>query len=294
MNRRTLDIAVISEVHLGTYECHARELTKYLQSIQPKILVLNGNFIDAIQLRKEYFPKPHLQVISEVISMATRGTKVYYLVGNGEDAMHQLGEFKIGEINLRDKLVLQLKGKKYWIFHSNNLNPKGTAQAPWINRQLWYQKSKYWLKSWQRKRDYLGSVKDNNRSTHKDEHQTKVFEAKVASMAVTQGYNGVICGNGKQSFIRQISAQGQSVIYMNSGDWVKSLTALEYNYGEWSLYEYDELDYNYINPRLHVKERKEKSKVSSRRLRSNTLFQTMLEKTVYGKSDPGPIQLSGF
>ena len=41
MKRRKLDIAVISDVHLGTYGCRASELHNYLKTINPKILILD-------------------------------------------------------------------------------------------------------------------------------------------------------------------------------------------------------------------------------------------------------------
>ena len=43
---RFVDLVVISDTHLGTYDCHAKELLEYLNSIQPKILILNGDIID--------------------------------------------------------------------------------------------------------------------------------------------------------------------------------------------------------------------------------------------------------
>jgi hypothetical protein len=45
-HKRSVDIVVISDTHLGTYDCHAKELFAYLDSIQPKMLVLNGDIID--------------------------------------------------------------------------------------------------------------------------------------------------------------------------------------------------------------------------------------------------------
>jgi predicted MPP superfamily phosphohydrolase len=44
--KRAVDVVVLSDVHLGTYGCHALELAEYLKSIQPKLLVLNGDIID--------------------------------------------------------------------------------------------------------------------------------------------------------------------------------------------------------------------------------------------------------
>ena len=54
--KRDLDLVIISDVHLGTYGCHAKELLHYLKTIQPKTLVLNGDIIDMWNFSKSYFP----------------------------------------------------------------------------------------------------------------------------------------------------------------------------------------------------------------------------------------------
>ncbi|MEL6717927.1 MAG: UDP-2,3-diacylglucosamine diphosphatase, partial [Bacteroidota bacterium] len=41
-NKRQLDMVVISDVHLGTYGCRAKELLNYLRSIETERLILNG------------------------------------------------------------------------------------------------------------------------------------------------------------------------------------------------------------------------------------------------------------
>ncbi|MBC7686843.1 MAG: UDP-2,3-diacylglucosamine diphosphatase, partial [Aquabacterium sp.] len=63
MEKRKLDVAVISDVHLGTYGCRAAELSRYLSTIDPAILVLNGDIIDIWQFSKKYWPSGHMQVI---------------------------------------------------------------------------------------------------------------------------------------------------------------------------------------------------------------------------------------
>lgn len=77
MKKRKVEICVISDVHLGTYGCHASELLDYLDSIKPKILILNGDIIDIWQFRKSYFPKSYLKVVKKLISFTSKGTKVY-------------------------------------------------------------------------------------------------------------------------------------------------------------------------------------------------------------------------
>jgi hypothetical protein len=40
MEKRHVDVVVISDLHLGTYGCHAKEIVNYLQSISPNLLIL--------------------------------------------------------------------------------------------------------------------------------------------------------------------------------------------------------------------------------------------------------------
>lgn len=55
MNKRPLDVCVISDIHLGTFGCHAQEVLNYLKSIEPKTLILNGDIIDIWQFNKRFF-----------------------------------------------------------------------------------------------------------------------------------------------------------------------------------------------------------------------------------------------
>ena len=64
--RRAVETVIISDTHLGTYGCHAEELVRYLKSIRPEKLILNGDIIDIWQFSKSYFPKEHIRVIKEI------------------------------------------------------------------------------------------------------------------------------------------------------------------------------------------------------------------------------------
>ena len=50
----------------------------------------------------------------------------------------------------------------------------------------------------------------------------------------------MICGHIHQPEIKKLSNEKGEVLYLNSGDWVENLTALEYNDKTWSLYKYQE------------------------------------------------------
>jgi len=118
--KRPLDILVISDIHLGTFGCHAKELLHYLKSIKPKIVVLNGDIIDIWQFSKTYWPKSHMKVIKYLITWMGKGVKTYYVTGNHDEMLRRFEGLKMGSLNIVNKVVLTLPdGKKAWVFHGD-------------------------------------------------------------------------------------------------------------------------------------------------------------------------------
>lgn len=110
--KRQLDVVVISDVHLGTYGCHAKELYLYLKSIEPKKLILNGDIIDIWAYNKNYFPKMHMNVIKQLFKMAAKGVEIYYVTGNHDDLLRRFSDFNVANIYLVDKLILKLNSQR--------------------------------------------------------------------------------------------------------------------------------------------------------------------------------------
>ncbi len=254
--KKELDIVIISDVHLGTYGCHAKELLNYLKSIKPTVLILNGDFIDIWQFKKNYFPKEHVQVIQRVMKMATTGTKVYYITGNHDDALRRFSDFSMGNIHLRDKLVLQLNGCKHWIFHGDvfdlfiryspfiaRLGGHGYDWLIRINRSI----NNLRAKLGKPRMSFAGKVKGRVKEAIKF---ISDFEDTAIQLAEEQGFDYVICGHIHKPQMRKAG----NVTYLNSGDWVENLTALEYAHGRWSMFEYDESEFDLVNPKLKVEE----------------------------------------
>lgn len=260
--KRELDIVVISDVHLGTYGCHALELNNYLKSIEPRTLVLNGDIFDMWNFRKSYFPKEHMEVVRRLLKMAVNGTKVYYLTGNHDDVLRKFGEISLGLIHLRNKLVFQVDGKTHWVFHGDVFDPS-IQGARWlaklggqgydllirINRIINQVRKLFRL----RPASFSARVKKGVKGALRFIGD---FEDIAIQMAAENGYDSVICGHIHQPQIRDVLAKnGQTVRYMNSGDWVEHLTALECKAGNWELYEYHKADFATPNPRLQVPKR---------------------------------------
>ena len=131
MKKRIVEIVIISDIHLGTYGCQAKELLKYLNSIKPKKLILNGDIIDIWQFRKHYFPKSHLKVIKKIINLASKGTEVIYITGNHDEMLRKFSNTQIGDFKLVDKLILEIDNKKAWIFHGDIFDAS-IQNAKWI------------------------------------------------------------------------------------------------------------------------------------------------------------------
>ena len=280
--KREIDIAIISDVHLGTYGCHAKELLQYLKSIQPKILILNGDFIDIWQFRKSYFPKEHLQVIQRVLKMSVQGVKVYYITGNHDDTLRRYSDFSAGNIHLRDKLVLHLNDKSYWIFHGDVFDAF-IKYSPWIARlggkgyDLLIRINRFInllrISLGKPRMSFSKKVKSRVKEAVKF---VSDFEETAIQLAGEQGYDFVVCGHIHRPQMRVVNTPQKPVTYLNSGDWVENLTALEYQWGKWTIYEYDEMDYDFVNPKLRVDEPEQEEAGSV--LNAEELFQHILRE----------------
>jgi len=246
--RRAVDVAVISDVHLGTYGCHAEELVRYLKSIDPKVLVLNGDIMDCWQFRKGYFPASHLEVIRQFTRFAAKGTPVFYLTGNHDDLFRRFTDLALGNFHLRDQLVLTIGGEKVLFFHGDifdasirharwlaKLGGRGYDWLIRLNRVI----NTVLLRMGRPRVSFSHKIK---KSVKKAVKFVNDFEQGAAELGIAQGCSTVICGHIHQPSMRQVrgAKKGGSIRYLNSGDWVEHLSALEYHSGGWQLWFYEE------------------------------------------------------
>jgi hypothetical protein len=62
------------------------------------------------------------------------------------------------------------------------------------------------------------------------------FEQTCADIGISNQYDYVICGHIHQPEMRRIENEQGAITYLNSGDWIENLSALEYADGKWSIY----------------------------------------------------------
>lgn len=255
MERRSLDVVVISDTHLGTYGCRAKELSYYLRSINTNILILNGDIIDGWQFSRSYFPAAHIAVIKEVLNLMMKGTRVFYITGNHDELLRRYSDFQITNFTLTDKLVLEIDHKITWIFHGDvfdnttkgsaktlaKLGSRGYQMLLLFNRFI-----NYLLKLIGKEK--ISFSKMIMKGFNKALSKINDFEMIAAELAIEKKYDYVICGHIHQPQQRIIENKMGKVTYLNAGDWVEHLTALEYNKNEWRIFQYEEKDFPKTSP----------------------------------------------
>jgi UDP-2,3-diacylglucosamine pyrophosphatase LpxH len=246
MSKRPVEIVVLSDIHLGTYGCHSKELLRYLKSIDPKMIILNGDIIDIWQFNKSYFPESHTKVLRRFLKYVSADIPVYYLTGNHDEMLRKFADFEMGSLKLQNKLVLELDGKKAWFFHGDvfdvtmqyskwlaKLGAIGYDSLIMLNIFINYFLTKLGKEKMSLSQKIKASVKNAVKFIND-------FENTAAEIAIEKEFDYVICGHIHQAEKKLYSNEKGSVTYLNSGDWVESLTALEYNDKSWTIYQYKE------------------------------------------------------
>ncbi|HLT75314.1 MAG TPA: UDP-2,3-diacylglucosamine diphosphatase [Ohtaekwangia sp.] len=246
--KRDVDIVIISDVHLGTYGCHAEELLRYLKSIRPKRVILNGDIIDMWQFSKRYWPVLHMQVVKHFTSLLTKNVRITYLTGNHDEMLRKFSGFKLGTLKIDNKEVLKINGKRAWIFHGDVFDVT-MKYSRWLAKLgAFGYDSLILLNSFVNScLVYLGREKISLSRRVKDSVKTAIkfiddFEKTAADIAIDNGYDYVICGHIHRPEIRVVTTPKGQVTYLNSGDWVENLTALEFDGVSWRIYRYSDDD----------------------------------------------------
>jgi UDP-2,3-diacylglucosamine pyrophosphatase LpxH len=250
--KRKVDILVLSDVHLGTYGCHAKELLSYLKTIKPKTVILNGDIIDIWQFSKRYWPKSHMKVVKHLMGWMSKGIKIYYVTGNHDEMLRKFVGFNIGSLKIVNKVILKLEDQKTaWFFHGDvfdvtmqhskwlaKLGAMGYDTLILINRFVNFVSEKIFNRG---KISLSKKIKNGVKSAVKFINH---FEQTAADIAISNQYAYVVCGHIHQPEMREIENQHGKTTYLNSGDWVENLTSLEYANGSWTLYRFDEKDFD--------------------------------------------------
>lgn len=236
---------VISDVHLGTKGSKAKEVVEFLKQSKCEKLILNGDIIDGWQLKKYgTWKRKHTRFFKHVLKMIEKdNTEVIYLRGNHDDFLDQVLPMTVGNLSIRRDYLLETNGKRFYVLHGDifdtittnlkwvaKLGDMGYTFLLWLNQRYNNYRQRKGLPYYSLSQVIKSKVK--SAVSYIDD-----FETQLAEIARIKECDGIICGHIHQPALKEI----KGIRYMNSGDWVESLSALvEDEHGQWDLVYYSE------------------------------------------------------
>lgn len=235
----------LSDIHLGTAGCKIDEVNYFLEHSHCQKLVLNGDIIDGRKLaRKGSWTEKHTQFIRLLLKKWLHSDmEVIYLCGNHDDILARFIPSHFNRFRILKEYIHKTPGGDYLVVHGDALDVV-TRSHRWLALlgDMSYQilmklnliYSKY--RSWRGKGYFSMSqwVKARVKSTISFIGN---YEKQLQTLAERYGCYGIICGHIHTPEDRMVG----KVHYLNSGDWVESLTALvEYEDGGFEVIEYQE------------------------------------------------------
>jgi len=237
----------ISDIHLGSRGCKAELLLDFLKRNSSDNLYLVGDIVDGWRLKQNwYWPQSHSDVIRRVLKLAKKGTRVFYIAGNHDEAIRKWLHYipNLGRLTFSNREdYIGLDGRRYLIIHGDLFD--GLMQVSsgrllmhvgdWLY-DLIVRLNDYWAMIRSRMGlPYWSISKWIKQNTKQAVGYILNFEKLLADYCKTKGYDGIICGHIHTAEIRDIDG----VVYMNDGDWVESCTALVENWdGTWEIIEW--------------------------------------------------------
>lgn len=236
----------LSDVHLGSRDCRARELLDFLASVEVDYLYLVGDIVDLWSLRKSfYWPQEHNEVLRAILDMAREGTEVTYIPGNHDEDLREFCGSVFGNLRIRRRFVHSTAdGREFLVLHGDEFDTAvkcsrwlarcGAAAYDFtmrLNRAMNSARRCLGLGHWSLARYVKLRLPNAVR-------YVQAFEHAAAQAAVQRNLDGVVCGHIHRAGIHEID----SILYCNDGDWVENCTALvEDMNGRLALWSWEEM-----------------------------------------------------
>ena len=226
----------ISDVHLGTPGCQADLLLDFLKRTDSETLFLIGDILDGWRLKRRwYWPQAHNDVLQKLLRKARKGTRVIFVPGNHDEFARNYDEMVFGDIVVKNRTehvtalglrILVIHGDEFdgvvryhkWLAHLGSWAYDMTVVLNvWLN----YFRRKTGLSYWSLASFLKKRVKEAVKFVTN-------FEEAAARHAAESGFDAVVCGHIHHPSMRQLRLAdgGESVLYLNDGDWVETGSAL--------------------------------------------------------------------
>lgn len=233
---------VLSDLHLGISSSKAKEVTNFLKHHKCDTLILNGDIIDGWQLRKSgTWKKQHTKFFKLVLKRASQDTNIIYIRGNHDDFLDEVLPFTMGNFSIRLDCYVDSGTKRYYVVHGDIFDLV-TTKLKWISKlgDISYTFLLWLNKHYNLYREKKGLPYYSLSQVIKAKVKSAVnfigdYEMQLTAAARKKKCDGVICGHIHSPANKMIG----DIHYLNSGDWVESLTALVETYdNEWKIINY--------------------------------------------------------
>jgi UDP-2,3-diacylglucosamine pyrophosphatase LpxH len=220
----------ISDVHLGTPDCKAAQASHFIRNCLCEKLVLNGDIIDAWHLlRSGGWSKAHTHFIRTVLrKMEKENTEVIYLRGNHDDVIERILPFRIANLSLVEEHIHETPFGNYLVVHGDGFDAV-TTKHPWLAKAgaVGYNVLLRMNRAWNWYRRVRGKEAFSLSRWVKAKVKSAVsfvgrYEDQLQQLATWKKCRGIICGHIHTPANKMVGG----VHYLNSGDWVESLTAV--------------------------------------------------------------------
>ena len=227
---RTARTLFLSDIHLGMRSSQADQLLEFLRVHDAETIYLVGDIIDGWALKGGwYWPQTHNDVVQKLLRKARKGARIIYLPGNHDEFLRDYYGTHFGGIEVQETAIHETAdGKRYLVLHGDafdfvirharwlaHLGDAAYDFALFLNRIATAIRRRFGLPYWSLSAWAKLKVKNavNVIST---------FEEALAKEARRVGADGVICGHIHHA----VSSRIDGIHYLNTGDWVESLTAI--------------------------------------------------------------------
>lgn len=245
---------VLSDVHLGTPDSKANEVVEFLKHIRCEKLILNGDIIDGWALRRGgKWSGRHSRFIRKVLKMMERDdTEVIYLRGNHDDILERFLPLAFGRLKVaKEHIHLTASGKRYLVIHGDGFDSVSTnhrwlASLGAVGYDFLLKVNRFYnhWRAW-RGKEYFSLSKRVKAKVKSAVSFVDRYEELLQDLARHKKCDGIICGHIHTPEDKQVG----SIHYLNSGDWVESLTAIiEHHDGRMELVGYESF-LNSLTPR---------------------------------------------
>lgn len=236
---------ILSDVHLGTEECRIREVNDVLKHTDCDKLILNGDIIDGWSLlRKGGWTRAHTRFVRQVLKKADKKkTEVVYVAGNHDDLLRSFLPVTLHRLAIVEDHVHESPAGRYLVVHGDvfdvvTRHHRFLAVLGHVGYQTLIKVNRIYnrYRAW-RGREYFSLSKRIKARVKNAVNFVGRFEEQVQHLARRRGCVGIICGHIHTPADKRIGP----VHYLNSGDWVESMTALvEHDDGRFEVLEYAE------------------------------------------------------